>query len=144
MSETAPEMTELERKRAGNIAQQQAQEAEFSEMLDEALPTPAGYMILIALPDIEETFGESSIAKADSTKREEHILSTLGMVLELGAQAYTDKERFPGEPWCKEGDFVMFRPNTGTRFKIAGKEFRLLSDDSVQAVVPKPQLISRA
>ena len=27
------------------------------------------------------------------------------------------KSDFPDGAWCKEGDFVMFRANSGTRFK---------------------------
>ena len=43
-----------------------------------------------------------------------------------------------------EGDFVMFRANSGTRFKVAGKEYRLLNDDSIEAVVADPRGITRA
>jgi hypothetical protein len=39
---------------------------------------------------------------------------------------------------------VMFRANTGTRFKIGDQEYRLMNDDSVEAVVPNPKAISRA
>ena len=46
--------------------------------------------------------------------------------------------------WGKEGDFVMFRANSGTRFKVAGKEYRLLNDDSIEAVVADPRGITRA
>ena len=33
----------------------------------------------------------------------------------------------------------MFRINTGTRFKVNGKEFRLMNDDSIEAVIPDPR-----
>jgi hypothetical protein len=39
---------------------------------------------------------------------------------------------------------VMFRANTGTRFKLGKQEYRLMNDDSIQAVVPNPRMISRA
>ena len=65
-------------------------------------------------------------------------------VLKLGTDCYTDKTRFPSGPWCKEGDFILARPNSGTRVKIHGKEFRLINDDSVEAVVEDPRGISRA
>jgi len=38
---------------------------------------------------------------------------------------------------------VMFRMNTGTRFKVGGKEFRLFNDDSVEAVVNDPRGVTR-
>ena len=63
----------------------------------------------------------------------------MGLVLDVGPEAYQDKERYPAGPWCKEGQYVMFRMNTGTRFKVAGKEFRLMNDDSVEAVIDDPR-----
>ena len=113
------------------------------EEVEPQLPKPVGYMVLVALPKVEEAY-ESGIIKADRTKHEEYILSTMGAVIDMGAEAYGDKERFPNGPWCKVGDFVMFRPNTGTRFKVNGAEYRLMNDDSIQAVVADPRGIVRA
>ncbi len=113
------------------------------EEMEQQIPKPVGYRVLIALPTIEETY-DSGIVKADRTLNEERILSTMGIVLDMGAEAYSDKERFPTGPWCKIGDFVMFRPNSGTRFKVNGQELRLLNDDSIEAVVPDPKGITRA
>ena len=113
------------------------------EEMEAQLPKPVGYMILVALPKVEEAY-DSGIIKADRTRHEEYILSSMGAVLDMGDQAYADKDRFPTGPWCKVGDFVMFRPNTGTRFKVNGSEYRLMNDDSVQAVVTDPRGIVRA
>jgi len=107
------------------------------------LPEPSGYHILCTVPNIEETY-ESGLIKADTTKHFEEVLSTVFFVLKLGPDCYTDKTRFPSGPWCKEGDFILARPNSGTRVKIHGKEFRLINDDSVEAVVEDPRGISRA
>jgi co-chaperonin GroES (HSP10) len=113
------------------------------EEMEQQIPKPVGYRVLIALPTIEETY-DSGIVKADRTLNEERILSTMGIVLDMGGEAYSDKERFPNGPWCKIGDFVMFRPNSGTRFRVNGQELRLLNDDSIEAVVPDPKGITRA
>ena len=113
------------------------------EEMEQQIPKPVGYRVLIALPTIEETY-DSGIVKADRTLNEERILSTMGIVLDMGGEAYSDKERFPNGPWCKVGDFVMFRPNSGTRFRVNGQELRLLNDDSIEAVVPDPKGITRA
>lgn len=113
------------------------------EEMEQQIPKPVGYRVLIALPTIEETY-DSGIVKADRTLNEERILSTMGIVLDMGGEAYSDKERFPNGPWCNIGDFVMFRPNSGTRFKVNGQELRLLNDDSIEAVVPDPKGITRA
>ena len=111
--------------------------------VEQQLPRPVGYMVMVALPKVEEAY-ESGIIKADQARREEYIMSTKGAVIDMGAEAYSDKDRFPNGPWCKVGDFVMFRPNTGTRFKVNGQEYRIFNDDSIQAVVPDPRGVMRA
>ena len=131
MTETA-----LEMKRKEKIEEQEKE-------LETQIPKPVGYRILVALPNVEETF-ESGIAKANSTKYEEYVLSIIGAVIDMGEQAYADKDRFPLGPWCKQGDYVMFRANTGTRFKVGVQEYRLMNDDSIEAVVADPRAISRA
>ena len=106
------------------------------------LPEPKGYRILCALPEAEDKF-ESGIAKATDTMRNEEVLSTVFFVVKLGPDCYKDDKRFPNGPWCKEGDFILARPNSGTRLKIHGREFRIINDDSVEAVVQDPRGISR-
>jgi len=113
------------------------------EEFEAQLPKPVGYRLLIALPKVEETY-ESGLVKADQTKYAETVLSMMGAVIDMGEQAYSDKDRFPTGPWCKVGDFVMFRPNSGTRFRVNGQEYRLLNDDSIEAVVPDPRGVTRA
>lgn len=102
------------------------------------LPKPVGYRVLVALPEVEETY-DSGIVKPESVKHREYIMSIMGIVLDMGESAYKDKERYPEGPWCKAGDYVLFRMNTGTRFKVGGKEFRLMNDDSIEAVIPDPR-----
>ena len=108
------------------------------------LPKPVGYRLLVALPDIEDYYKGSSLLKTDTEKHREYIMSIMGIVIDMGDGAYSDKERFPEGPWCKPGDYVMFRMNTGTRFKVSGKEFRLMNDDSIEAVIPDPSGIMTA
>jgi co-chaperonin GroES (HSP10) len=107
------------------------------------LPDPTGYHILVTLPDKEDKF-ESGLLKADSTIHYEQVLATVFFVVKMGPDCYQDEKRFPNGPWCKEGDFILARPNTGTRLKIHGTEFRLINDDCVEAVVQDPRGISRA
>jgi len=119
-------------------------EAITEEALEDMLPVPVGYRVLIALPQIEETFQDSDLLKSSQTRHEEHVMSIIGLVVDIGGQAYADKERFPTGAWCKQGDYVMFRANSGTRFKVGGTEYRLMNDDSIEAVVPDPSGISKA
>ena len=102
------------------------------------LPTPKGYKILIALPE-PEAKTEGGILKATETLHNEEIGSIVGMVIELGPDCYKDPQRFPPGPSCKEGDWILMRSYSGTRFKVHGKEFRLINDDSVEAVVEDPR-----
>jgi co-chaperonin GroES (HSP10) len=106
------------------------------------LPVPVGYKILVALPEAEEKF-ESGLIKSDETRRIEEVLATVFFVVDLGPDCYTDKERYPTGPWCKKGDFILARPNSGTRLKIHGREFRMINEDTVDAVVQDPRGISR-
>ena len=106
------------------------------------LPTPSGYRMLCAIPEAEEAF-ESGIIKSDETRRHDELLTTVLFVVQIGPDCYADKERFPSGPWCKQGDFVLVRPNAGTRLVIHDREFRLINDDSVEAVVQDPRGIKR-
>ena len=107
------------------------------------LPQPKGYRILCAIPEVEKEF-ESGLVKADQTVNYEEKLATVLFVVAMGPDCYADKDRFPTGPWCQQGDFVIVRPNAGTRLLIHGREFRMINDDSVEAVVQDPRGIKRA
>jgi co-chaperonin GroES (HSP10) len=107
------------------------------------IPTPSGYRILCAIPEVDAEY-ESGLAKAADTINYEEKLATVLFVVNLGPDCYLDKTRFPSGPWCKKGDFVIVRPNAGTRLHIHGREFRMINDDSIEAVVLDPRGIKRA
>jgi co-chaperonin GroES (HSP10) len=106
------------------------------------LPKPSGYRILCAIPEVEKEF-DSGLLKADTTMHYEELLTTVLFVVDLGPDCYMDKNKFPTGPWCKKGDFVLIRPNAGSRLVIHGKEFRMINDDSVEGVVEDPRGIRR-
>jgi len=111
------------------------------------LPMPQGYRLLVGIPEIDKEVATESgfkLLKTEETMRTEEVLSTVFFVIAMGPDCYKDEKRFPNGPWCKEGDFILARPNTGTRLKIHGREFRLINDDSVEAVVEDPRGITRA
>jgi len=107
------------------------------------LPDPVRFQILTVLPEINEEY-ESGLIKSNQAMHYEEVLTPVLFVVKLGPDAYKDASRFPSGPSCKVGDFVIVRPNTGTRLKIHGKEFRIINDDSVEAVVQDPRGITRA
>jgi len=110
------------------------------------LPDPADYMLLCVVPEAMEQYAdsESGIIKSSQAMHYEEVLTPVLFVVKLGPTAYQDKSRFPNGPRCKEGDFIVVRPNSGTRLKIHGREFRLINDDSVEATVQDPRGITRA
>ena len=110
-----------------------------------ALPTPTGWKLLCVVPEVDQKIAGTTldlVRDTASMRQEEHATTVL-FVLRAGPDAYTDKAKFPTGAWCKEGDFVLVRMYSGTRFKIFGKEFRLINDDQVDAVVQDPRGLTR-
>ena len=107
------------------------------------LPDPIGFKLLCAIPQVEEEYS-GGILKAESTVKTEEQTTVVLFVVKVGPDAYKDATRFPNGPWCRKGDFILVRPYTGTRVVIHGKEFRIINDDSVEAVVDDPRGIRRA
>jgi co-chaperonin GroES (HSP10) len=108
------------------------------------LPRPTGHKILCAIPPAGDTFDDSFIAKASVSQRIEEQTTTVLFVVALGPDAYKDTDRFPSGPWCKEGDFVLVRAYSGTRFQIHGRDFRMIFDDQVDGTVEDPRGYARA
>jgi len=133
MTEAAP--TALEQK----WEEQKQEDARKAKQL----PDPTGYHLLCAIPEIEDKFTDSVIIKADATVHTEEILTTVLFVVKVGPEAYKDTVKFPSGPWCKEGDFIIVRPNSGTRLDIHGKEFRIINDDTVEATIEDPRGVRR-
>ena len=126
-----------------NVGIRMYAESKLSQDILDKLPQPKGYRILIAVPTVEEKT-KGGILLPDSLKTKEETASIVGQVLDMGHDCYSDPDRFPNGPYCAEGNWVMFRAYSGTRFKVGGKEFRLINDDTVEAVVNNPEGIERA
>ena len=119
-----------------------AEKLELDEDTTRKLPEPQGYKLLIAIPKLEEKTSGGVIIP-DKLKGMEQTASIIGLVIAMGKAAYKDADKFPDGPYCKEGDFVIFRSDSGTRFKLRGEEFRLINDDTVEAVVDDPREYTR-
>ncbi len=118
------------------------QPTEKKEKVSAKLPKPTGWRILV-LPFKQKEKTKGGIILADDTVERSQVASTCGFVLDMGPHCY-DKDRFPSGPWCKQGDWVVFRAYSGTRMKMYGQEFRLINDDTVEAVVDDPTGVVRA
>jgi hypothetical protein len=106
------------------------------------LPRPSGYHILCAIPEVDKMY-DSGLAKAGETMHIEEVLTTVLFVVDLGPDCYKDPNKFPSGPWCKKGDFILVRPNSGSRLVIHGREFRMINDDTVEGTVDDPRGIKR-
>jgi co-chaperonin GroES (HSP10) len=115
-----------------------------AEQKAKQLPEPKTFQLLCMVPEAEEEIEGSSFVKTATMMHHEEVLTPVLFVVKLGPDCYKDTTRFPNGPSCKVGDFVIVRPNSGTRLKIHGREFRLISDTSVEATVEDPRGISRA
>jgi co-chaperonin GroES (HSP10) len=124
------------------LATENGEVPENAEDKAKQLPQPVGYHILCAIPEVEEEF-ENGLIKSSQTVYYEEMLTTVLFVVALGPDAYKDPQKFPSGPWCKVGDFVLVRPNAGSRLIIHGKDFRLINDDTIEAVVDDPRGIKR-
>jgi hypothetical protein len=106
------------------------------------VPDPVTYHLLCILPEASEEY-EGGLIKSSQTIHFEELLSPVLFVAKMGPDAFKDEKRFPSGPSCQVGDFILVRPNTGTRMKIHGREFRIINDDSVEAVVQDPRGVQR-
>jgi len=105
----------------------------------EKLPEPSGWRILI-LPYRGKGKTAGGIYIPDAAVDREALATVCGYVVKVGPLAYQDKEKFgDSEPWCKEGDWVIFGRYAGSRFKIEGGEVRLLNDDEILATINNPE-----
>ena len=116
---------------------------EVDQKVANKIPEPSGYKLLIKPLEVKEKT-DSGVYMPDSLKSAEQTAAVIGFVVKAGPDAYMDKDKFPNGPYCQEGDYVVFRSYSGTRFKIHGKEFRLINDDTVEAVVDDPRGYTRA
>ena len=116
---------------------------EVDQKVATKIPEPSGFKLLIKPLEVKEKTDTGGYMP-DSLKSAEQTASVIGFVVKAGPDAYMDKDKFPTGPYCQEGDFVIFRSYSGTRFKIDKQEFRLINDDTVEAVVDDPRGYTRA
>lgn len=120
-----------------------AKTQERAENLASRIPTPVGYKMLVVKPELEEKT-EGGIIKPHEFLRKEEAGAVVGLVLKQGDLCYKDENKFPTGPWCNEGDFVLLRAYSGSRFTIDGKEFIIVNDDMIEGVVADPRGLNRA
>ena len=105
----------------------------------EELPNPSGWRLLV-LPFTPPSKSKGGLIYSQETLDKARIATTCGYVLIMGPLAYVDKEKFK-EPWCKQGDWVIFARYAGSRLPIEGGEVRILNDDEVLGTIKNPESV---
>lgn len=84
---------------------------------------------------------DSGLYLAPKFNEDAKYLNYVAKVLKVGDMAYNDKEVW-GEPWCKEGDYVVFPRLAAERFEYDGIPLVLLGEKAVLFTVDDPSKIN--
>ena len=104
----------------------------------EKIPQPVGYRILIRPRGvIEKTKG--GIILTDSSKNDQSYLNSVGQVLAMGDECYSDRKK----PWCKVGNWVIFGRYAGARISVQKVKMVLLNDDEIIATLENPEVVTQ-
>jgi len=107
---------------------------------------PQGNRVLIKTLELEEKTASGIILATVSQREREEMANTTGEVIEVGPEAFTDRETV----WCKPGDRVIFAKYAGLLY--VGKDdvkYRVINDDNIVATLDgdvklvDPHLISK-
>lgn len=100
-----------------------------------------GYRVLLKALVIPEK-SKGGIIYTDNEKERLQRHYNIGLVLDMGPQAYTPLENFAGEPLCKVGDWIHYSPYERYEEKIGGHLCYFINDDKVSSVIPEEELAS--
>ena len=125
--------------------------ANFGHLVDKLrgkpLPRPTGWHVLVlqyVRPDQTTTASGFKLYVAPTTQKEDAYQGRCGVVLAVGPEAYADKSKFSGAPWCKPGDVVSWRnmESAASRIGYADVVIARLADDTIVDVGIDPTLVS--
>lgn len=100
-----------------------------------------GYSILIMLwspPKVDE-YG---LEYTEQSLRNKSIESTMGLILRMGADAFTDGARFPSGPLVTYGEWGIFRGGQRQVMEVDGKKIAFVTDDRFIGVTLNPTKIT--
>ena len=104
----------------------------------EKVPKPTGYR-LVLFPLKLESKTAGGIHLTDAVIEQASVATNVCKVIEVGPDAYMDKNKFPTGAWCKKNDWIIIAKYAGSRVSIDGGELRIINDDEVLAVVEDPR-----
>lgn len=107
---------------------------------------PQGYNIVLEMYQAPKQIGSLYVPEEKHTR--ETMATQLGKVIAMGPDCFwnvdASKPYRRGTARCKVGDTVLIRSYTGTRYLHEEKEYRIIADDVVEAIVHDPASIRRA
>ena len=110
----------------------------LDKTLIERMPNPVGWRLLV-LPYKGKGKTDAGILLTKQTTDRESLATVVSYVLKAGPLAYQDDSKFAGEPWCKEGDWVLIGRYAGARFSLEDDaEVRIINDDEVIGTILDP------
>lgn len=99
---------------------------------------PCGHRLIVkptALEEHDEIYKKAKSAGIQFLQKDvraEQSAEDTGTVISVGVTAFKD---FGGDPWCKEGDVVVYARHAGKRIKDGDEEFLALNDEDIVAVM---------
>lgn len=104
------------------------------------VPNPTGYRMVVIPFDIPEFVGKSGIVLSSKTRESERLHATSHRIVKMGPECYTDPEKFPDGPYCKEGDYILLSRYAGSKFNMSQCDvLHVINDDEVLCQVPNPE-----
>ena len=108
----------------------------------EIIPNPVGYRMLVR-PWSGHKKTKGGLLLTEDTADKIQMTTVVALVVKMGDLCYKDESKFPGGPWCKEGEFIIYGRYAGSRFQTKFGEHRILNDDEIIGTVKKPEDILR-
>jgi len=109
--------------------------------MPQAILRAAGWRVLVRMPEAK-TQTDGGLFVPEKTADRESLAAMTGEVVGMGEECYRDEKKF-SSPWCRVGDWVIFRSYAGTRFSFRGREYRLINDDAIEGVTALPEEIEK-
>ena len=104
----------------------------------EIIPNPVGYRMLVR-PWSGHKKTKGGLLLTEDTADKIQMTTVVALVVKMGDLCYKDESKFPGGPWCKEGEFIIYGRYAGSRFQTKFGEHRILNDDEIIGTVKKPE-----
>ena len=105
------------------------------------LPIPLRFRVLAVIPNVVNKVG--SIFLTADTQQAEKEMSEVALIISLGEDAFQDEKKFPQGPTFDVGDWVLMKSYAGRNIKVGPWEFRIINDDTPDALVSGPNAVGK-